>query len=160
MLNDAKSHYMQVRYLQIAKKSQSYNPYRWVRYVTQANSYVARLWEGLGYISLGWDFRSSQDMILAKSFSVGLYGFRPCFVRTSSICYKIVNEELCDVLHCSINLLPIIHILSWQLLWECYGTLYLRFSRLIICSTEVKTDEQLLQHWCLSPAVFKLNICY
>lgn len=34
---------LQVRYLQIAKKSQTYNPYRWVRYVTQANSYVARL---------------------------------------------------------------------------------------------------------------------
>ncbi|RRT80007.1 hypothetical protein B296_00024485, partial [Ensete ventricosum] len=34
---------LQVRYLQIAKKSPSYNPYRWVRYVTQSNSYVARL---------------------------------------------------------------------------------------------------------------------
>lgn len=34
---------LQVKYLQIAKKSQSYNPYRWVRYVTQANSYVARI---------------------------------------------------------------------------------------------------------------------
>ncbi|KAM0950890.1 putative clathrin adaptor, mu subunit, Longin-like domain superfamily [Dioscorea sansibarensis] len=34
---------LQVRYLQIAKKSKTYNPYRWVRYVTQANSYVARL---------------------------------------------------------------------------------------------------------------------
>ncbi|ONK75641.1 uncharacterized protein A4U43_C03F19010 [Asparagus officinalis] len=34
---------LQVKYLQIAKKSQSYNPYRWVRYVTQSNSYVARL---------------------------------------------------------------------------------------------------------------------
>lgn len=34
---------LQVRYLQIAKKSKAYNPYRWVRYVTQANSYVARL---------------------------------------------------------------------------------------------------------------------
>lgn len=34
---------LQVRYLQISKKSQSYNPYRWVRYVTQSNSYVARL---------------------------------------------------------------------------------------------------------------------
>ncbi|KAI4388695.1 hypothetical protein MLD38_001001 [Melastoma candidum] len=33
---------LQVKYLQIAKKS-TYNPYRWVRYVTQANSYVARL---------------------------------------------------------------------------------------------------------------------
>lgn len=34
---------LQVRYLQIAKKSKTSNPYRWVRYVTQANSYVARL---------------------------------------------------------------------------------------------------------------------
>ncbi|KAK9743402.1 hypothetical protein RND81_03G236500 [Saponaria officinalis] len=34
---------LQVKYLQIAKKSKTYNPYRWVRYVTQANSYVARL---------------------------------------------------------------------------------------------------------------------
>ncbi|XXG86540.1 hypothetical protein AAC387_Pa11g1412 [Persea americana] len=34
---------LQVRYLQIAKKSRTYNPYRWVRYVTQANSYVARI---------------------------------------------------------------------------------------------------------------------
>ncbi|KAG9450821.1 hypothetical protein H6P81_010786 [Aristolochia fimbriata] len=34
---------LQVRYLQIAKKSKTYNPYRWVRYVSQANSYVARL---------------------------------------------------------------------------------------------------------------------
>ncbi|CAD5185838.1 unnamed protein product [Musa acuminata subsp. malaccensis] len=34
---------LQVRYLHIAKKSPSYNPYRWVRYVTQSNSYVARL---------------------------------------------------------------------------------------------------------------------
>ncbi|KAL3504864.1 hypothetical protein ACH5RR_034705 [Cinchona calisaya] len=33
---------LQVKYLQIAKKSKT-NPYRWVRYVTQANSYVARL---------------------------------------------------------------------------------------------------------------------
>ncbi|THG15982.1 hypothetical protein TEA_021522 [Camellia sinensis var. sinensis] len=32
-----------VKYLQIAKKSKTYNPYRWVRYVTQANSYVARI---------------------------------------------------------------------------------------------------------------------
>ncbi len=35
---------MQVKYLQIAKKSKTDNLYRWVRYVTQANSYVARLW--------------------------------------------------------------------------------------------------------------------
>ncbi|KAL5992662.1 AP-4 complex subunit mu [Asimina triloba] len=34
---------LQVRYLQIAKKSKTHNPHRWVRYVTQANSYVARL---------------------------------------------------------------------------------------------------------------------
>ncbi|XP_052190302.1 AP-4 complex subunit mu [Diospyros lotus] len=34
---------LQVKYLQIAKKSNTYNPYRWVRYVTQANSYVARI---------------------------------------------------------------------------------------------------------------------
>ncbi|XP_074263586.1 AP-4 complex subunit mu-like [Silene latifolia] len=34
---------LQVKYLQIANKSKTYNPYRWVRYVTQANSYVARL---------------------------------------------------------------------------------------------------------------------
>lgn len=34
---------LQVKYLQIAKKLKGYNPYRWVRYVTQANSYVARI---------------------------------------------------------------------------------------------------------------------
>lgn len=34
---------LQVRYLQIVKKSRTYNPYRWVRYVTHANSYVIRL---------------------------------------------------------------------------------------------------------------------
>ncbi|XP_050254768.1 AP-4 complex subunit mu isoform X2 [Quercus robur] len=34
---------LQVKYLQIAKKSGTSNPYRWVRYVTQANSYVARI---------------------------------------------------------------------------------------------------------------------
>ncbi|KAJ9542924.1 hypothetical protein OSB04_029430 [Centaurea solstitialis] len=34
---------LQVKYLQIAKKSKTYNPYRWVRYVTHANSYVARI---------------------------------------------------------------------------------------------------------------------
>ncbi|XP_047327263.1 AP-4 complex subunit mu-like [Impatiens glandulifera] len=34
---------LQVKYLQISKKSKVYNPYRWVRYVTQSNSYVARL---------------------------------------------------------------------------------------------------------------------
>ncbi|PPR89345.1 hypothetical protein GOBAR_AA31338 [Gossypium barbadense] len=36
---------LQVKYLQIAKKSSSYNPYRWVRYVTQANS--ASRWHDL-----------------------------------------------------------------------------------------------------------------
>ncbi|EPS69822.1 hypothetical protein M569_04942, partial [Genlisea aurea] len=34
---------LQVKYLQIAKNSKNPNPYRWVRYVTQANSYVARI---------------------------------------------------------------------------------------------------------------------
>eukprot|EP00245_Coleochaete_scutata_P005745 TRINITY_DN19578_c0_g1_i1.p1 TRINITY_DN19578_c0_g1~~TRINITY_DN19578_c0_g1_i1.p1 ORF type:complete len:455 (-),score=82.22 TRINITY_DN19578_c0_g1_i1:327-1691(-) len=34
---------LQVRYLQIMKKSKSYNPYRWVRYVTHSNSYVVRI---------------------------------------------------------------------------------------------------------------------
>ncbi|KAG6395907.1 hypothetical protein SASPL_142040 [Salvia splendens] len=34
---------LQVKYLQIAKKGKTTNPYRWVRYVTQANSYVARI---------------------------------------------------------------------------------------------------------------------
>lgn len=34
---------LQVRYLQIVKRSKSYNPYRWVRYVTHANSYVIRI---------------------------------------------------------------------------------------------------------------------
>ncbi|KAG2698548.1 hypothetical protein I3760_07G155500 [Carya illinoinensis] len=34
---------LQVKYLQIAKKAKNDNLYRWVRYVTQANSYVARL---------------------------------------------------------------------------------------------------------------------
>ncbi|GFP92143.1 ap-4 complex subunit mu [Phtheirospermum japonicum] len=32
-----------VKYLQIAKMAKTSNPYRWVRYVTQANSYVARM---------------------------------------------------------------------------------------------------------------------
>lgn len=47
---------MQVRYLQIAKKSKTYQPYRWVRYVTQANSYVARLWwmDGFFFPSLSY----------------------------------------------------------------------------------------------------------
>ncbi|KAI9098022.1 hypothetical protein K1719_025793 [Acacia pycnantha] len=34
---------LQVKYLQIAKKYGTHEPYRWVRYVTQANSYVARV---------------------------------------------------------------------------------------------------------------------
>lgn len=34
---------LQVRYLQIMKKSKTYNPYRWVRYVTHSNSYVVRI---------------------------------------------------------------------------------------------------------------------
>ena len=33
---------MQVRYLQIPKRDKSYQPYRWVRYVTLSNSYVVR----------------------------------------------------------------------------------------------------------------------
>lgn len=40
---------MQVKYLQIAKKSGTYNPYRWVRYVTLSNSYVARMWCGKSF---------------------------------------------------------------------------------------------------------------
>lgn len=44
MLNPSYVYLMQVKYLQIAKKSRTTEPYRWVRYVTQANSYVARLW--------------------------------------------------------------------------------------------------------------------
>eukprot|EP00898_Chlorokybus_atmophyticus_P006117 jgi/Chlat1/6506/Chrsp45S05991 len=34
---------LQVRYLQIMKRSKNYNPYRWVRYVTMTSSYVCRL---------------------------------------------------------------------------------------------------------------------
>jgi len=34
---------LQVRYLRIAETSKAYNPYRWVRYVTQSSSYVCRL---------------------------------------------------------------------------------------------------------------------
>lgn len=34
---------LQVKYLQIGKKTGTHEPYRWVRYVTQANSYVARI---------------------------------------------------------------------------------------------------------------------
>lgn len=32
-----------VRYLRIAEQSKTYNPYRWVRYVTQSSSYVSRI---------------------------------------------------------------------------------------------------------------------
>lgn len=34
---------LQVRYLRIAETHKSYNPYRWVRYITQSSSYVCRL---------------------------------------------------------------------------------------------------------------------
>ncbi|XP_015576813.1 AP-4 complex subunit mu [Ricinus communis] len=34
---------LEVKYLQIEKKASTSNPYRWVRYVTNSNSYVARL---------------------------------------------------------------------------------------------------------------------
>ena len=34
---------LQVRYLRIAENMSGYTPYRWVRYVTQSNSYVCRL---------------------------------------------------------------------------------------------------------------------
>ena len=34
---------LQVRYLRIAETMSGYTPYRWVRYVTQSNSYVCRL---------------------------------------------------------------------------------------------------------------------
>jgi AP-4 complex subunit mu-1 len=34
---------LQVRYLRIAESMAGYTPYRWVRYVTQSNSYVCRL---------------------------------------------------------------------------------------------------------------------
>ena len=33
---------LQVRYLQILNKSKDYKPYRWVRYISQSNSYVCR----------------------------------------------------------------------------------------------------------------------
>jgi AP-4 complex subunit mu-1 len=33
---------LQVKFLQLVKKSKSYNPHRWVRYVTLSNSYVIR----------------------------------------------------------------------------------------------------------------------
>jgi len=34
---------LQVRYLRIHESAKSYNPYRWVRYVTTSQSYVCRL---------------------------------------------------------------------------------------------------------------------
>eukprot|EP00697_Spironema_sp_BW2_P011108 gnl/Spiro4/26697_TR13261_c0_g1_i1.p1 gnl/Spiro4/26697_TR13261_c0_g1~~gnl/Spiro4/26697_TR13261_c0_g1_i1.p1 ORF type:complete len:272 (+),score=69.43 gnl/Spiro4/26697_TR13261_c0_g1_i1:554-1369(+) len=34
---------MEVRFLRIMESAKSYNPYRWVRYVTHANSYIYRL---------------------------------------------------------------------------------------------------------------------
>lgn len=34
---------LQVRYLRISETHKSYNPYRWVRYITQSTSYVCRL---------------------------------------------------------------------------------------------------------------------
>jgi AP-4 complex subunit mu-1 len=33
---------LQVKYLKIASTTKNYNPYRWVRYVTQSSSYVCR----------------------------------------------------------------------------------------------------------------------
>ena len=33
---------LQVKYLKIAQTQKNYNPYRWVRYVTQSSSYVCR----------------------------------------------------------------------------------------------------------------------
>ena len=34
---------LQVRYLRISEQHKSYNPYRWVRYVTQGSSYICRV---------------------------------------------------------------------------------------------------------------------
>jgi len=34
---------LQVKYLRIADQGKAYNPYRWVRYVTQSSSYVCRV---------------------------------------------------------------------------------------------------------------------
>eukprot|EP00455_Lapot_gusevi_P049589 TRINITY_DN705_c0_g1_i5.p1 TRINITY_DN705_c0_g1~~TRINITY_DN705_c0_g1_i5.p1 ORF type:complete len:127 (-),score=53.12 TRINITY_DN705_c0_g1_i5:134-484(-) len=34
---------LQVRYLRIMEQNKSYNPYRWVRYVTKSSSYICRL---------------------------------------------------------------------------------------------------------------------
>jgi len=33
---------LQVKYLKIQNDEKGYNPYRWVRYVTQSNSYICR----------------------------------------------------------------------------------------------------------------------
>jgi len=35
--------HLQVRYLRISETHKAYNPYRWVRYITQSSSYVCRL---------------------------------------------------------------------------------------------------------------------
>ena len=35
--------HLQVRYLRISETHKSYNPYRWVRYITQSSSYVCRM---------------------------------------------------------------------------------------------------------------------
>ena len=34
---------LNVKYLRISETHKSYNPYRWVRYITQSSSYVCRL---------------------------------------------------------------------------------------------------------------------
>ena len=34
---------LQVRYLRISETHHSYNPHRWVRYITQSSSYVCRI---------------------------------------------------------------------------------------------------------------------
>jgi AP-4 complex subunit mu-1 len=42
---DAAAHVLlaQVRYLQIMNRGKAYNPYRWVRYITQSSSYACRI---------------------------------------------------------------------------------------------------------------------
>lgn len=37
---------LQVRYLRISETHKSYNPHRWVRYITQSSSYVCRTTTG------------------------------------------------------------------------------------------------------------------
>ena len=37
---------LNVRYLRISETHASYNPHRWVRYITQSSSYVARIGTG------------------------------------------------------------------------------------------------------------------